>query len=175
MIWALLSVLLAVVAVYKGRNRDFWFPLLLLFQASFMGPELPNLPPQDVPLNTLEDRADFQFGKSFDELSPEQQEFLLGEQRQSSTLFLPLAPGLKHPNLVPDLKYLAKLRRARRVALFGFLALVAAHFAVPLLPRLSILAACINQARPCFWCIFEGLLLPMLFLVWRGPWRLEAG
>lgn len=175
LLWALLVGLLAAVSIYKSAHSGFWILILLMFQAASIGPNLPDPAPQDIPLKTLEDRADFRFGKAFDELTPAQQELLLGQGQQNRTLFAPLEPGLKYPNLLPDLAYLGKLQRARRIALFGLLALVSAHFAVLLLPRLPFVANCLDQARPAFWCIFGALLLPLLFLVWRGPRRLESG
>ena len=128
--------------------------------------------PGSVAVTSLEDRADFRFGRSFDELSPDEQGQLLREY-QVGTFHLRAAP-FGRTVVEPD----EREERSRKQAIFalflGVLTAAALHWTYMRRPAVPLLQVLGSSRSRTFWALVFASVLPWSVVLLRGP-RYVAG
>ena len=123
--------------------------------------------PNGVAVTSLEDRADFKFGRSFDELSPEERTQLLLKY-QVGTFYLQAAP-FGRTVVKPDPQDARSRRYALLVLCLGTLLVTGLHLTYLSWPRVAALQVLGSSRSVVFWTLVFATILPWCVMLLRGP------
>ncbi len=161
-------LLLAFSSLRHARGTStLWLVTLFLNMFTLSGDRKPL--PNAITVTSLEDRADFRFGRPFDELARSEQVELILEY-QVGAFPLETAP-FGRPLVPTDPRYPKRMKQRRILLRANLLFAVAAHAAYLHWPGLPLLRAIGSSRSLIFWLIPFLCSMPLAVLLWRGPQR----
>lgn len=122
-----------------------------------------------IAVSSLEDRADFKYGRAFDELSWAEQQELLREYRVGTCYFTGVPFGRRVVDFDPA--YARKHKLATLLLLLGTALFTACHAAYSFADRMEWLRLLGSSRSLGFWLLVFSSFWPILIVLWRGPQR----